>query len=254
MNASPVPRYSGVLITRPWEQGIEISRRIAEAGGQTWAFPTIEIRALALDPRWVRGLLENADWLIFISANAVQQGWPLIQQVPLHSCRLAAVGRATARRLASVSQLPVLFPSAGADSESLLALPELAQMGQQKVVIVRGRGGREWLKQALESRGAQVNYLECYERCLPQPELATLDEALAGNAVISVQSAEALRNLWRLAGDSRQAVMRQLAFLVPHPRVADAALSLGIVEVHVTGAGDDALLDYWKNLKHRHHD
>jgi uroporphyrinogen-III synthase len=254
MSPSPALRHSGLLITRPWEQGREISRRVAEEGGQAWVFPTIEIRALALDPAWVRDLLANVDWLIFISANAVQQGWPLVQQVPLRSCRLAAVGRATAQRLMSVSHQPVLFPSEGADSESLLALPELARMGQQKVVIVRGRGGREWLKQSLESRGAQVDYLECYERGLPQPDLAVLDEALAGNTAVSVQSAEALRNLWRLAGESRQAVMRQLAFLVPHPRVAEAVLNLGIAEAHVTGPGEDALIDYWKNLKHRHHD
>jgi uroporphyrinogen-III synthase len=154
----------------------------------------------------------------------------------------------------SVSHQPVLFPSKGADSEALLAMPELAQMERQKVIIVRGRGGREWLKQSLESRGAQVGYLECYERCLPQPDLAILDDALAGNAVVSIQSAEALHNLWRLAGESRQAVMRQLLFLVPHPRVAEAALNLGIVEAHVTGPGEDALIDYWKNLKYRHHD
>ncbi len=254
MNASPAPRYSGLLITRPWEQGAEVTHRIAEEGGRTWAFPTIEIRALSLDPRWVDGLLATADWLIFISANAVQQGWPLAQQAPVRSRRLAAVGRATAMRLMSVSHQPVLFPSEGADSESLLALPELAQMSQQEVVIVRGRGGREWLKHALESRGATVNYLECYERCLPQPDFAVLDEALSGNVVVSVQSAEALHNLWTLAGEARQAVLRQLVFLVPHPRVAEAVLSLGIAEVHVTGTGENALIDYWKNLKHHHHE
>lgn len=254
MNASPAPRYSSLLITRPWEQGAGVSRRIATEGGRAWVFPTIEIRALALDPAWVSGLLANAAWLIFISANAVQQGWPLVRQAPARSRRLAAVGRATAMQLMAVSQQPVLFPSENADSESLLALPELARMNQQEVVIVRGRGGREWLKQALESRGAKVNYLECYERCLPQPDLAILDEALAGNAVVSVQSAEALHNLWHLAGEARQAVLRQLAFLVPHPRVAETVLSLGIAEVHVTGAGEDALMDYWKNLKRSHHE
>ncbi|NDU92747.1 MAG: hypothetical protein G3I10_09115, partial [Ferrovum sp.] len=101
---------------------------------------------------------------------------------------------------------------------------------------------------------AQVNYLECYERCLPQPDLTTLDEALAGNAMVSIQSAEALHNLWRLAGEARQAALRQLAFLVPHPRVAEAVMNLGIAEVHVTGPGEDALMDYWKNLKLHHHE
>ncbi len=255
MNAcNPASRFSGLLITRPREQGISLARRIAEEGGQAWVFPTIEIRPLPLDPDEVKGVLATADWLIFISANAVQQGWPLVQQIPARPRRLAAVGRATANHLMSASQQPVLFPSDGADSESLLALPELAQMYQQHVVIVRGRGGREWLKQALESRGAQVSYLECYERCLPQPDPAVLDEALSQNAAVSVQSTEALRNLWHLAGEARHSALRQQTFLVPHLRVAEAAMSLGIAETYVTGPGEDALVDYWKNLKHHRHE
>ena len=254
MNALPAPQCAGLLVTRPWEQGVGIARRIVEAGGKAWLFPTIEIGALAPDPQRIREILAHADWLVFISANAVQQGWPLVQLLPRQSRRLAAVGRATAQRLMDASHEPVLFPGEGADSESLLALPELTRVDGQKVVIVRGRGGREWLKQSLESRGAEVCYLECYERRLPQPELAVLDNALAENAAISVQSAEALHNLWCLAGEPRQAVMRQLTFLVPHPRVAEAALNLGVLDTHVTGAGEDALMDYWKNLKHRHHD
>ncbi len=253
-SCNPEPRLPGLLITRPWEQGMALARRIADEGGQAWVFPTIKISALTLDENRVNDVLASADWLVFISANAVQQGWPLVQRGPVRPRRLAAVGRATASRLMTVSRQPVLFPGQGADSEALLALPELAQMNGQEVVIVRGRGGREWLKAALEARGARVQYLECYERRLPQPDFLALDEALSRYALVSVQSTEALRNLWQLAGETRHSVLRQRAFLVPHPRVAEAALSLGATLAHVTGPGEDALVDFWKNLKHQHHE
>ncbi|MDE2260652.1 MAG: uroporphyrinogen-III synthase [Betaproteobacteria bacterium] len=253
-SCDPAPQLPGLLITRPWEQGMALARRIADEGGQAWRFPTIEISALPLDEGWVNDVLASADWLVFISANAVQQGWPLVQRGPMRPRRLAAVGRATANRLMSVSQQSVLFPSQGADSEALLALPELAQMNRQEVVIVRGRGGREWLKLALEARGARVRYLECYERRLPQPDLAILDEALSRHALVSVQSTEALHNLWQLAGETRHSVLQQRTFLVPHPRVAKAALNLGATLAQVTGPGEDALVDFWKNLKQHHHE
>ncbi|MDE2621709.1 MAG: uroporphyrinogen-III synthase [Betaproteobacteria bacterium] len=246
---SRVPlRRPGLLITRPRVLGEELAARIAQEGGQAWLFPTLEIRPLPLRAEQAKAVLQPADWIIFISANAVSFGWPwVIQSAPVRG-RLAAVGQATAERLEKQSRLPVLYPTQGADSEALLSMPEFAAIAGQTMAIVRGRGGREWLKSTLESRGAHVNYLECYERCLPNPDLGDLDDALAQGAAISVQSAEALKNLWTLAGETRHGVLQQRDFLVSHPKIAAAAQSLGIRRVHVTEPGEAALVAYWKTL------
>lgn len=241
-------RHPGLLITRPKSQGEALAALVASAGGMTWQFPTLDIRPLPLNPDQARKVLGEADWIVFISANAVTHGWPWVgRSAPLHG-RLAAIGHATAERLAQQSRLPVLFPPQGADSEALLALPEFETVAGKTVAIIRGQGGREWLKSTLESRGARVHYLECYERCLPRADLAVLDEALAQNAPVSVQSAEALKNLWVLAGETRQETLRHRDFLVPHPKIAAAAQALGILHVHVTEPGEAALVAHWKTL------
>ena len=244
----PQARRPGLLITRPKAQGEALAARVAQEGGRAWEFPTLEIRPLPLDAERVRAILQPADWIVFISANAVSAGWPWVVRAAPVRARLAAVGRATAERLNGQSGMPVLFPPQGADSEALLALPEFSAVAGKSIAIIRGRGGREWLKSTLETRGALVHYLECYERCLPQADLSLLDDALAENTAVSVQSAEALRNLWALAGEGRQDAMRRLDFLVPHPNIAAAARTLGIRRIHVTDPGEEALIASWKTL------
>lgn len=248
VSREPLARRPGLLITRPQALGAELAARVVREGGRAWLFPTLEIRPLPFNAEQAKALLAPADWIVFISANAVSFGWPwVIRGAPVRA-QLAAVGRATAERLEQQSRLPVLHPTHGADSEALLALPEFSAPAGKTVVIVRGRGGREWLKSTLESRGAHVNYLECYERCLPHPDLGDLDDALAQGAVISVQSAEALKNLWTLAGETRHDVLQRCDFLVSHPKIAAAAQSLGIRHIHVTEPGEAALVAYWKTL------
>lgn len=235
----------GLLLTRPAALSKSLADRIQLLGGRVWIYPTLEISPLPIPAPVVSTLLAHSHYWIFISANAVLHGWPLVAPHVENATRLAAVGQATALRLQHCSGRPVLFPQTGSDSEALLALPELAQPSRQKIVILRGRGGREWLKSVLESRQAEVHYLECYERHRPLANLTLLDQALAQPLAISIQSAEALENLWQMAGPERQPDLRDRCFIVSHPRVAQAALKYGIHQIQVTEPGDDALMECW---------
>lgn len=246
-NARALP---GLLLTRPSAQSETLAKKIRAIGGIAWIYPTLHIEPLVIPSTVVCSTLRLSHWWIFISANAVLHGWPLVAPYVHAEIHLAAVGQTTATRLQQCSGLPVLFPSTGSDSEALLALPALASLHHQKIVIVRGKGGREWLKSILESRQAEVHYLECYERQRPVADLSLLDDALAGPLAVSIQSAEALDNLWQMAGPERQACLRQKWFIASHPRVAQAALKYDIHRVQVTDPGDDALVECWKNLSH----
>ncbi len=248
------PDLPGLLITRPTDLARPLAERVRNEGGQAWIFPTLAIHPLPLDEEATRSRVRQADWAIFISANAVQEGWPHVGPHLKPSTRLAAVGEATAARLGKISALPVLHPLEGADSEALLALPELGAPAGQHMLIVRGKGGREHLREVLTRRGAQVDYLECYVREAPVPDLLLLDDALGHQAMISVQSAESLHNLWQLAGESRHERLKQTHFLVPHVRVAEAAHRLGLSLLHLTGPGEDALVNSWKNLRTQDHE
>jgi uroporphyrinogen-III synthase len=146
---------------------------------------------------------------------------------------VAAVGAGTRRELESRGLREVIAPAGRADSEALLALPEIA--GVRRVAIFRGAGGREWLGEALAARGARVEYAECYRREQPPaapPPAGRVD-------AFCVSSGEALRNLVSLLGRERVA---QAPVFVPHERVAAAARELGLREPVLAGPSDAEML------------
>ena len=60
--------------------------------------------------------------------------------------------------------MPVAAQPAGATSESLLDLPGFADLAGRGVLLVKGSGGRELLREALAARGAEVLDVAVYRR------------------------------------------------------------------------------------------
>jgi uroporphyrinogen-III synthase len=234
-----------VLIARPRRQAQALAERIRAAGGEAVVFPALEIEPLAPDEP-ARGTLAGlgaADLAVFVSVSAVEHGLALMHVAggwPA-GLRAAAVGSATASALRAQGIERVLVPAHGGDSEALLALPELQDVGGQRVVIFRGVGGRELLATTLRSRGAQVAYVECYRRGKPALDVRPVVERLRSGALHAVVAAsgEALANLVELLPAP---ALRALPLAVTHPNVARAAHDLGFRCVQVA-AGEAALLD-----------
>jgi uroporphyrinogen-III synthase len=160
----------------------------------------------------------------------------------------AAVGSETARALREIGVVEVLVPQGRGDSEALAALPELGDAAGRRIVIFRGQGGREALREALVARGARVEYAQCYRRTRPRAEMGPLLErwTRGGIDAVSITSSEGMENLFAMLADtgmSGPALLRATPVFVPHPRVGDAARSRGIERVIVTAAGDQALAE-----------
>ncbi len=241
----------GILVTRPRAQAEALARLIREAGGEPLVFPAIEIRDLPdLGPILAKiDRLEEFDLAIFISPNAVHKALNLVQarraRRPWPSrLRVAAVGRGSRRELEQQGFAEVIAPAAHADSEALLALPELNAVAGKRIVIFRGDGGRELLGDTLAARGARVEYAECYRRARPAADSAPLLTAWARGAVhaVTVSSGEGLANLFDMLGKLGQQWLRATPLFVPHPRVAESAVRLGVREVLVAGASDAELV------------
>jgi len=235
-----------ILVTRPLHQSEALARLIGEAGGEAIVFPAIEI-AEALDPAPARALLGRLgefDFAIFVSANAVERGLALLDRPWPDGVRAAAVGPGTRRLLQDRGVRGVLAPEGLADSEALLALPALAAIRGRRVVIIRGEGGREFLRAALQARGAVVEYAECYRRVRPRADPAPLLLAWARGDLdaVTVNSAEALGNLAALLGEAGARLLRATPLFVPHPRLAEAAARLGVARAVVAGPGDGEML------------
>lgn len=246
--SSPLAGH-GVLVTRPRHQADGLVRALRVLGGEPLLCPTIAIVPMpvtkALRDRFLR--LRRGDCLIFISPNAVEFGMALlesIQGVPA-GVAVAVVGRATARSLGERGIGDVIVPARGADSEALLALPELQQMAGRNVLIVRGVGGRELLGETLRDRGARVAYAEVYRRAIPETQTGRLGAWLAGGQVdiVTATSPAGLENLVTMAGPEGRGVLLGLPLVVVSERMLQLAKTLGFhgpVRV-AEGAGDDAV-------------
>ena len=123
------------------------------------------------------------------------------------------------------------MPAKGNDSEALLAETAMQYVAGKRILIFRGRGGREQLAKTLRARGAEVDYAEVYERRRPKTDTAPLNDALRSNAidVIVITSSEALDNLMTMVEVADLNTLRQTQVLVIHPRQADHVRQLGFI-------------------------
>lgn len=238
-----------MLVTRPRHQAQGLVDALQALGARALIFPTLEIvPAPATDPLQARlRQVLGADWLIFVSPNAVAHGLTLIESVgglPI-GAGVAAVGRTTARCLHERGVSDVLAPDQGADSEALLALPAFRQVAGQRILIVRGVGGRELLGQTLRDRGARVEYAEVYRRAQPAVADRRLRDWLARDAIamVTATSPAGLENLLAMAGPEGCARLLGLPLVVVSERMLQLAENLGFkgpIRV-AAGAGDEAV-------------
>lgn len=245
----------GIVITRPAAQAARLAQLVADAGGNPIFFPLIDICPLAdANPARERlARLSDYDWVIFVSANAVEQGWALL---PNHAAwpahvRAAAVGTGTARALHAKGVAEVLLPAGRFDSEGLLELPALQRMTGRRVLIVRGVGGRELLAETLRARGAAVDYAECYERTPPATPVDVLLAAWNDRVLhaVTITSSEGLRHLHALLPEAGRRHLEATPLFVTHERMRATASALGLHDIVLTTPGDEglyaALADYY---------
>jgi len=244
---SPHPlRGRTILVTRPPHQANVLTQLIEQAGGRSVLFPALAIEP-PLDPQGAAALLDEIasfNCSIFVSVNAVEQAFVLAPGLARGLRTVFAVGMATARALQAHGIADVIVPEEAADSEALLRLPQLQDVRDHRVLIVRGEGGRELLADTLSARGALVRRAECYRRARPDGnpgELLARWRERGIDAVIAM-STDTLTNLWDLIGEEGRALLLATPLFVPHARIAEAASRLGLHHVAITDAGDDGVV------------
>jgi uroporphyrinogen-III synthase len=238
-----------ILVTRPTGQGERLAEMLRAAGGVPFVFPALEIEPV-VPPVHVAALLQHPDAFdlaVFVSANAVAYGLPLVLAAGAWppGVRAAAVGASTAAALRERGVVDVLAPGAGADSEALLAIEAMQQMRGQRVLIFRGVGGRELLAETLRARGAEVQYVECYRRVKPVADPEPLRARIQRDELhaVTAASSEALVNLLDLAGTQGAPRLLELPLFVPHEAIGVAAARLGFRRIRVTSTSDAGLLE-----------
>ncbi|MES9991823.1 MAG: uroporphyrinogen-III synthase [Candidatus Thiodiazotropha sp.] len=233
----------GILVTRAAHQAEGLSQRIEAARGRAIRFPALQIAA-SEQPQAAQDLLRQSwDLTLFVSPNAVSHALKLLAGNKIHGT-LGAVGEATAAALRHAGYSIDLIPEGRFDSEGLLMLPELQQMRDKRVLIVRGEGGRRVLGESLRARGAEVGYAEVYRRLVPRvdptPLLAQWRQQVD---LVTVTSVEVMDNLITLLGERGWPLLGSTPLLVISQRMGREAEKRGFETILISaGADDEAII------------
>ncbi len=238
-----------IIVTRPLAQAKNMCESLERNQATVVHFPVISITAVKKIKPAKNALkkLRTYDVIIFISANAVHYAMDLVQQLSLSfkDKQLAAVGPATKMALESYGHSVSIVPMTGFTSEALLNHDSLQKIVGQKILIIRGHGGRERLRQELESRGAEVSYAEVYQRRLPvQRNTKDLSELSKEDTAILINSVESVQNLWSLCSKNEQQWLTNATFIVGGERIAKEASSVGFAKnpIIAENPSDEAML------------
>jgi uroporphyrinogen-III synthase len=267
-----------VIVTRPQAQALPWVESLRAAGVDAVALPLIDIvpipDAAPLRRAWQQLLgtsgpaatsrpptgsdqaeqaagLEPHALAMFVSANAVQHffavrppgaAWPA-------GTRAGSTGPGTsaALRAAGVPEGCIAEPAPGMpfETESLWAALQSLDWCGQRVLVVRGEDGRDWLADTLRGAGAEVAFLAAYRRVAARPDGAGCDvlaDAIARpqGHVWHFSSSEAVGHLVMLVPGADWSSARALA---SHPRIEQAARRAGFGAVGLVGPQVSALVE-----------
>lgn len=237
-----------LLITRPEEQGRQLAKTLANEGYQCVCQPFFDYQANA-SSQDIATILDSyyLPIVVFVSVASVEffaKCYPITQwQVST----IIAVGQATKKAIQALGINNVVSPTQQ-DSDGVLALTELENVKDKNIIIVRGDGGRELIADTLVARGANVQYIESYQRHwfeLSSTEVEKWqDENI--NCVIITSNALLESVVELLNSDTKIALnywKNTCLWIVASERLVEKAHCLGLKNVICAyGASDTALL------------
>lgn len=233
-------------MTRPQAQAETLKIALLGAGAGVLTVPGLEVFPIQNNRLETIFLdLDHFQHVIFTSVNSARLGmdkleeyWP---QWPA-GVQWYAVGAATAKVMAEhmvQAQLPEEY-----NSEGLLALPGLQCLTEQKVLIIKGVGGRTLLPDTLKARGAELLFADVYRRACPpvnasmQAQVKTVLDTGAP-LVMVLSSIETFDNLEILLAPSWLQLQKK-PLVVVSERIAQHARLKGFQNVRVSPKPDDA--------------
>jgi uroporphyrinogen-III synthase len=188
---------------------------------------------------------ETYDVIIFISVNAVIHSEEYFSQLFVEPLKIFAVGPTTAKKLTDKGVKVDAYPLENASSQELLEMPECGELTDKKILIVRGKGGSQTLKNSLKAMN-QVDYLEVYRRTpceVSRLHVESIERFMQmPDGIIIANSVESLFNVVKLVKEIRSYHVDQLksrTLVVLSERIKVQAQSIGFDNVHVACTPSD---------------
>ncbi len=237
-----------ILLTRALNQVKPLADLLDDGTHKVFLFPTLKTIKLTNTT-----LKNHYDVAIFISANAVEYGLSILNHLKFE--QIFAVGPVTAKALSKHKFEVVAFPRKNASSEALLAIPEVHKLVDKNILIFRGKGGRETLKEGLQKNNS-VEYIEVYQRIkcdiTPQHHITLTKFLQQDTGVIITTSVENLDNMMSIIAQiNAQAthLIKRYPLVVLSKRIKTYAQSIGFRQIKVAiETSDYGLLQAVKSM------
>ncbi len=224
-----------ILVTRAVSQSPRTVEMIEELGGEAVEFPTIRIEPLVdyaeLDAAFER--LAEYDWIVFTSANGVEAFFSRLRELGkdsrcLGGVRICSIGARTSEALQemhlSLDLLPERFSSEGIVEEF-----RKVELRGKNVLLARSDLADDTLPSSLESLGANVKDIACYQTVMGQPDESVIADLAKGKIdVVTFTSASTARNFATILGDDLEKIPKGTLFASIGPVTTRAAKEAGM--------------------------
>ena len=229
-----------ILLTRPLSQVGNLQSLLEDSDLDYVLFPALEVNKIdTVAPS------ESYDVIIFISVNAVIYAEEYFSQLFVEPLKIFAVGPTTAKKLTDKGVKVDAYPLENASSQELLAMPECGKLSDKKVLIVRGKGGSETLKNSLKVMN-QVDYFEVYRRTaceVSQLHVESIEQFMqTPDGIVIANSVKSLFNVVKLVKEIRsyhEGQLKSRTLVVLSERIKVQAQSIGFKNVHVARTPSD---------------
>lgn len=226
-----------IVVTRSRAQAGAFCQRLSDLGAEPIAIPTIAFAPLP-NERLDAALrqLDQYNWLIFTSANAVDFFCQVVSGDLPAGLRVAASGSATASKLQERGITPDFVPAEFVGEKLAAGLGDLRG---QRVLLPRARLGRPEIVAQLQAQGAVVDDIPLYDTVAAAAEAVALERLRAGVDAITFASPSSVHNFVQMLDEAHlDGAHRQLdqAFIVCiGPITAAAARECGFAVHAVPG-------------------
>lgn len=165
------------VVTRTREQASRLSCRLRELGAEVLEIPTIKIAPPTKKEILAEALafLGEYDWLVFTSPNGVTAFFDYFLRAfddlrALGNLRIAAVGPATAEKIAALHLRVDAMPKKYLTSELIAAIESVESIENLKIMLARAEVANPELPRKLTSRRAIVDDVPVYQTLMEEED------------------------------------------------------------------------------------
>ena len=224
-----------ILITRPEAQSSAFIQMLNNAHAVPIVFPTIAIEPISDNTALESALskLDAYDWAVFTSVNGVRLVLERMQSLglkpaKLNSCRVAAIGPATAAELQSRGIRVDLQPERYIAESIFESLVENGSIAGKRFLLLRADIARATLREQLSAKGGLVDEIAVYNTVKGNPDPESYAELRAGVDIVTFTSSSTVRYFFELLGSEALPLVRDALVACIGPITAQTAQEFGL--------------------------